>query len=129
MRARAFRGERLRQAREFHGLSQVELGQRIGTGPNQITRYELGTADPSPYHVKRIAEELRVTTDYLLGLVDRPGEYMEHADPITPDERRFLEALRNGKLRPLLQMLEKAMPNETTTDVDVPADETFYGRR
>jgi len=125
MRAKAFRGDRLRQAREFHGLSQVELGKRIGTGPNQITRYEIGSADPSPHHLKRIAEELRVTTDYLLGLVERPADHLKNGEPITPDERRFLDALRQGKLQSVMDMLDETLPEEPSAkDMDIPADET-----
>lgn len=35
----------LREARESQGLSQVELGKRLGVAQSQITRIERGTSD------------------------------------------------------------------------------------
>ena len=82
MAERAFVGERLRQARERRGLSQAELARRIETGPNQITRYENGQAEPSTIQLKRLARYLEVTSDYLLGLSD-----LSSTPQLAPHER------------------------------------------
>jgi transcriptional regulator with XRE-family HTH domain len=106
-----FRADRLRHEREAHGFTQADLAQQIGCAVGQITRYESGAADPSAKHLKQIAKILRVTTDYLLGLVDEKTEHISESD-LTPDERKFIQALRQGKLRTLLGMLQQAVPDE-----------------
>ncbi len=109
MPERAFLGERLRQARERRGLSQAELARRIGTGINQIPRYENGQAEPSPSQLKRLARGLEVTSDYLLGLAETPGRVLSNSD-LTEQERRLLEALRQGQIHTLLRLLDQALP-------------------
>lgn len=111
MRLKALRGERLRQEREKQGLTQQQLGERIGTGVNQVNRYENGNSDPLPYQLKRIAAELQVTTDYLLGLVDTPHGHLQEQE-LTLQERAFLTALREGRLRTLLRLIEQALPEQ-----------------
>jgi transcriptional regulator with XRE-family HTH domain len=109
MPERAFLGERLRQARERQGLSQAELARRIGTGVNQIPRYENGQAEPSPMQLKRLARHLEITSDYLLGLADQPNHSLSTPD-LTPHERQLLDALRQGELRSFLRLLDQVLP-------------------
>ncbi|MEP7286960.1 MAG: helix-turn-helix transcriptional regulator [Chloroflexota bacterium] len=111
MRTRALQGERLRQLRESHGLTQQQLAERLLMNINQIHRYENGTADPSAFQLKRIAKELQVTSDYLLGLVDATDEHLQEST-LTKQERQFLEALRQGKVRTLLRLIDETVPDE-----------------
>src|SRR5258708_9248279 len=104
MPEKAFLGERLRQAREGRGLSQAELSRRIGTGINQVTRYENGQAEPSSTLLKRLAHSLDVTSDYLLGLADTPAQPPSSTD-LAPHERQVLEALRQAQAPPLLRLV------------------------
>ncbi len=67
---------RLRTARERRKLSQVELAQRTGLQPSAVSHFEAGRRAPSFDNLKRLANALDVTTDYLLGRteeVGRPG--------------------------------------------------------
>ncbi len=59
--------ERLRTAREFRELSQSELADRAHLQASAISHFETGTRKPSFDNLKRLADALRVTTDYLLG--------------------------------------------------------------
>tara|TARA_R110000787_G_scaffold9229_2_gene32503 strand:- start:4421 stop:4783 length:363 start_codon:yes stop_codon:yes gene_type:complete len=59
--------ERLRTAREFRQLSQGELAKRAGLQASAVSHFETGTRKPSFDNLKRLADALRVTTDYLLG--------------------------------------------------------------
>jgi len=63
--------ERLRNAREFRGFSQGELAKRAGLQASAVSHFETGTRKPSFDNLKRLADTLRVTTDYLLGRTDQ----------------------------------------------------------
>ena len=65
-------GRRLEAARRAQGLSQGDLAERVGVNQNTIGRYEKGDRHPDPEMLRRIAEALDVSADYLLGLTDDP---------------------------------------------------------
>ena len=58
--------ERLRTLRKQKDLSQTELGQRAGLHYTHIGRFERGASRPGGDTLKRLAEALDVTGDYLL---------------------------------------------------------------
>jgi transcriptional regulator with XRE-family HTH domain len=59
-------GERIRQLRKEHGWSQAELGSKVGTDSQRISRYENGRITPSVEALVRLADALEVSVDYLL---------------------------------------------------------------
>ena len=63
--------DRLRELRKKMKLSQTELGKLIGLHYINIGRYERGLAKPPTEKLKKLAEVLGVTADYLLeGKID-----------------------------------------------------------
>lgn len=58
---------RLRAAREKRGLTQGELAKRAGLQMSAISHFETGTRKPSFENLRRLADALDVTTDFLLG--------------------------------------------------------------
>ena len=58
--------QRLRELRKHKDLSQTELGQLAGLHYTHIGRFERGTSRPSGDTLKRLADALGVTSDYLL---------------------------------------------------------------
>jgi transcriptional regulator with XRE-family HTH domain len=61
--------ERLRTARDKRGLNQTDLAKRAGLQASAISHFETGTRKPSFDNLRRLADALDVTTDYLLGRV------------------------------------------------------------
>lgn len=59
-------GERIKALRKEHGWSQAELGERIATDSQRISRYENERITPNIDALIRLAEALDVSTDYLL---------------------------------------------------------------
>jgi transcriptional regulator with XRE-family HTH domain len=59
--------ERLRKAREAKNLSQADLAARVGMEPSAISHFETGRRDPSFANLRRLADALAVTVDYLIG--------------------------------------------------------------
>lgn len=58
--------ERLRTLRKQKNLSQTELGTLAGLHYTHIGRFERGASRPSGDTLKRLADSLGVTSDYLL---------------------------------------------------------------
>lgn len=58
--------ERLRELRKQKGLSQTELGERVEVHYTHIGRYERGVSRPAADTLKRLADALGVSGDYLL---------------------------------------------------------------
>ena len=59
--------DRLRTARERRGLSQGQLAERAGLQASAVSHFETGGRKPSFDNLKRFADALNITTDYLLG--------------------------------------------------------------
>jgi transcriptional regulator with XRE-family HTH domain len=74
--------ERLRAARETRGLNQGELATRAGLQPSAISHFETGTRKPSFDNLRRLADALDATTDYLLGRVSDLTGLAEGADKL-----------------------------------------------
>lgn len=64
--------DRLRNIREEKGLSQLELAQRAGFQPSAVSHFESGRRSPSFDNLKKLADALSVTIDYLLGRETAP---------------------------------------------------------
>ena len=58
--------ERLKQLRQQKDLSQQELGELTGVHYTHIGRYERAQSTPATETLKRLAEVLGVSSDYLL---------------------------------------------------------------
>ena len=84
-------GSRLREARKRAGLSQSELGRRVGTASTQICMLEGEKCTASLRNAALIAAVLQVSTDFLVGYGDDPRR--------TPDVIHELELARrqNGQ--------------------------------
>ena len=110
------RGDRLKEIRELRQLSQRELASLCGMGEKQIWRYENDESNPSSDHVAKIARELRVTTDYLLGVTDDPNANLTE-DDLSPMERKLIAAVRNGSIVEALETITGISKFENQPDV------------
>ena len=100
--------ERLRAARELRGSSQGALAERAKMPPTSIAHYEAGSRKPSFDTLRRLANALEVTTDYLLGRVDEPS-LAAAGDPLFRDVGKLTG--RDRELaKDFLEMLAKRNP-------------------
>lgn len=89
--------ERLRTARDKRGLSQADLATRAGFQASAISHFETGTRKPSFDNLRRLADALDVTTDYLLGRVTDAqalagaDKLHRHLDRLTSQDRDIAE--------------------------------------
>jgi transcriptional regulator with XRE-family HTH domain len=97
--------DRLKAARELRKLKQRELADRAKLPPSSIAHFEGGSRKPSFDSLRRIANALEVTTDYLLGRVDDPG-LAEAGDPLYRDVGKLSDRDREIA-KEFLEMLAK----------------------
>ncbi len=90
-------GDNLKKLRKGRGMTQRELGSKIGLSKAVISKYETGLGYPSFDVLIRIARYFGVSTDYLLGVsgsksMDIAGLTEAQADII----HRLVAELRSG---------------------------------
>lgn len=98
--------ERIKQRMELLGISQAELADRAGVSRSGITELMKRDRSPSGEFLMKVANELTVSVDYLMGLSDQPEiqDIMRHErvrtlvsrflDLSISDQDRALEMLR-----------------------------------
>lgn len=99
--------KRLLELRKAHGLSQPELGQRIGTSGAIIGRYERGEMTPSVEVVRKLADAFGVTLDYLVAERALPNVLEDKAmlarfqalDELEPPERERIVTVMDSLVR------------------------------
>lgn len=63
---------RIRDLREDNDYTQIEIAARLHMQRNVYRRYELGEREIPTWAVIELAKLYKCSTDYLLGLTDRP---------------------------------------------------------
>lgn len=109
-------GDRIRYLRINLGLTQEELGQKVGLTKSAINKYEKGSIENMKQSmIARFASALDVSPVYLLGL----------EDPKQDDEDRLISMFRmmsdEGRTF-VLQMAEYAATKYTKKDSPVPRE-------
>ena len=58
--------------RRTSGMTQKELGERVGVSDKAVSRWENGLSYPDIELLPALAEQFGVSVDYLLGLTKNP---------------------------------------------------------
>jgi len=88
-------GTRLKELRMQAGLTQKQLGERVGVTKSVISFYELRERTPSPEVLVKLAAIFHVSSDYLLGI--EKGKQIDITGLDNEDEkvvRAMVERLR-----------------------------------
>jgi len=86
--------ERLKKSRGLRSLDQATLAEKSGLPSSSISHFESGRRKPSFENLRRLANALAVTTDFLLGRVDDPEAYTK-TDPLYRDFKNLSSADRD----------------------------------
>lgn len=93
---------RLKEAREMRGLSQGDLAEKAGLQQTAVSHFETGMRKPSFDNLRRLADALEVSSDYLLGRSTQ-HESAQHADAffrdvskLSNEDRDFLRKVINS---------------------------------
>ena len=74
-------GEKIKKLRNEKGLSQEKFGKQSGIHPNHVGKYEANKTVPSADNLRKIAEVLEVSSDYLLFDDASRNEKIKFIDP------------------------------------------------
>lgn len=74
--------DRLRQIREEKKLSQTDLALRAGLQPSAVSHFETDRRSPSFDNLRRLADALNITIDYLIGREKEPSVVGPVADKV-----------------------------------------------
>lgn len=96
-------GKRMREIRLAYKMSQAELAALVGVAENEIQSFEENESGPSILELRKIAEALSCSADYLLGLTE--------ADPI----RISAEGLSEQQSRQMQELVDLFSTQETGT--------------
>ncbi len=80
-------GDRLKESRDFAGLTQEKAAEAVGVSRSSMNMYERGERDPDTNTLSALAHLYGVSTDYLLGRTDDPTPPTTGNRKLTPDEQ------------------------------------------
>ncbi len=93
-------GERIAWARERAGFNKNRFARELGTSWQHVDHWERGRTEPSLGSLRRIAELLGVSIEFLLGVRADPApsepsglaQFLAELEPgdLTPDEEQWL---------------------------------------
>jgi transcriptional regulator with XRE-family HTH domain len=88
----------LRQARSRAGLTQAELGRRIGRPQSQIARWENGMVEPSLETLRRLVRACGL--ELTVGLANYDDSYVPYIERLLElsPERRIEDALEREEI-------------------------------
>jgi len=90
-------GDKIKRLRKALGLTQTELGAKLGVKTNAVSKWECGRVEDIPMSkVRAMATLFNVSISYLI------DEEIEPADISLPKTSRIRVAARNGDHKELL---------------------------
>jgi len=82
--------EKVRQARTLLNLTQAELGELVGISARAVIAYETGASVPHKSRLKKLAEVLGVSVDYLVNDdITNPTYGLDKDNIISETQSRF----------------------------------------
>jgi transcriptional regulator with XRE-family HTH domain len=96
--------KRLSALRKEHGLTQLQMAERVGIHVSQYKRYEAGTSQPTIEVFQRIVVAMNVSADALLFDDDERGPddtlrlHFEAVSKLSPEEQDTIISVIDGLL-------------------------------
>ena len=114
-------GQRIREARDAHGVKQGEAAAELGIAQSKLSRWELGKSAPRPDELAAFADRFGVSVDWLLGRQGSRGlsaTVPNATHTLDPDGVMYRVADRAAEA-PIVAELTGAVPSEGWAAGDV----------
>ncbi len=83
--------KRLQELRDERDLSQEELAKKARLQASAISHFETGARKPSFDNLRRLADALETTVDYLMGRTDAPDAALAAGDQLYRDFEKLTD--------------------------------------
>ena len=118
---RRIKMKKLREIREHFGLTQLQLGQKLGFGQHAVSTWEKGTREPDIKTLKMLSKFFNISIDCLLENDEQATE------PKISEVQSYSE--KQKELLPLIQMLNDRQCQRThdylSGLLDITTDQQF----
>lgn len=114
-------GKRCAQLRKEHGYSRMVFAAKLGIPQTTLRNYELGIHEPGYSFLIQVAKEFGVTTDFLVGLTDKPYRIQNSPTPAEPEAEENWQRLQNN-----FEMLNETGQNRLVEYTDFLISKTNY---
>ena len=105
--------ERLKDLRKDHGYDQKYMGERLNISASAYGYYEQGRNEPSLETLRELAQILKVSTDFLLGLSNNENHpiYYSVSENLSLTEKELNVVQAMKKISLLEKMSENPIDN------------------
>ena len=107
-------GEKIKKLRKEKNISQTELAEIIGVHQSHIGRYERNESIPTAHIIKKMADVLKVSADYLLS-----EEEQEITTSLTSDKELLQQFQDISKLNETDKQFIKKMIKMAINDAKI----------
>ena len=115
--------EKLRAARKAAGLNQTQLAQLVGVTQRSLTNYERGCAIPRDHVIRKMANALSVTVEYLTNdLVDDPETGRLREERVNAVRERF----GDQGAQEMTELMERSVALLAGGSIDQEAKDAFF---
>jgi transcriptional regulator with XRE-family HTH domain len=98
--------DKIKKLRKNKGLAQKQLAEMVGINTTHLSRLETGRYQPSVEVLKKLADTLQVTTDYLLSDTDDEAEEIRIQDQSFVDKIRLLDSLDDKEKETVINVID-----------------------
>ncbi len=112
-------GARLKALRKQRSLSQTELGHLTGLHFTNISRYERGESRPTAETLKKIADKLGVSSDYLMDGTVEEAAKAHFEDRELLNQFKEVDRLPDDKKAFIKQVIDALLVKEKLRDLAV----------
>lgn len=85
---------RLKWRRETRGLTQKEMGEKLGMTQSSYSKYEYGLREPNLSTLAKLPDILKESLDFLLGIVDVDNDIIDEYIELFEKEEKIREIQR-----------------------------------
>lgn len=97
---------KIKKHRKNKGLGQKQLAEIVGINTTHLSRLETGRYQPSIEVLKKLADALQVTTDYLLSDTDDEAEEIKIQDQSFINKIKLLDSLDEKERETVVNVID-----------------------